>query len=112
MDAVWYIKIDGREEGPYSVGQLKRDCRITPDTLVRKKGSKSWTPIRYVAELKEIFADEESVPLHQKKKGKELSLATDELVLDYRNDNFPFLFFWILIMTLILSYILNRLNAS
>ena len=63
----WYIWINGVQEGPYNIQDLKNHLEITPDTLVWKKGFENWISIRKVAELKEVFKDKpESQPLHQK----------------------------------------------
>ena len=64
----WYIWINGAEEGPYSIQDLKNYRNLTPDTLVWKKGFKAWVSMRSVPELKEVFKDKPpSQPLHQKK---------------------------------------------
>ena len=60
MEKIWYIEINEKREGPYNVVELKRDYRITPDTLVWRPGFTIWVPIGTVVELQVIFKDEES----------------------------------------------------
>lgn len=55
----WFLFIQGQKEGPYDIGELKHDHRITPDTLVWKKGFQEWIPARFVFELNVLFQDEE-----------------------------------------------------
>jgi hypothetical protein len=55
---IWYILIDNQEEGPYSAADLRKDRRLSPYTLVRRVGSKTWRPIGKVKELKSVFEDE------------------------------------------------------
>lgn len=56
----WYIKIDGKKEGPYSYNQLRDHPFVTPFTLAQKKmaikGKKSqWRMMGQIAELKSLF---------------------------------------------------------
>ena len=61
MNKIWYINVEGREEGPYSFLDLKRDPRLTPDLLVRRNDwpKNQWIPIRNVKELQDLFKDDE-----------------------------------------------------
>lgn len=109
-EKVWFIKINGNSEGPLSINDLKFDKRITPDTLVWKEGFPKWIPIRYVQELKEIFKDEEA---EQKPKDQELPIKftkiDDEITLDLHYNPLPFLF-WILILITLLLYFIFDIN--
>ncbi len=60
MKKIWYIKINGKQKGPYTVDQLKRIKEITPDTLAWSVELKAWIPIREIPELQEIFKDPKS----------------------------------------------------
>ncbi len=53
------ILINEEEEGPYSIVQLRADRRITPQTLVRRIGTRKWRAIGSVKELRAVFEDEE-----------------------------------------------------
>lgn len=55
---VWYILIEGNEEGPYSIGQLRHDLRVKPETLARRSDWDKWLPIYKIKELKKIFEEE------------------------------------------------------
>lgn len=104
MEKVWFIKVDDIEEGPFSFAELKRHPRLTPDTLVRKKGSSLWTLIRHVAELKKVFEDIPAVvPSASEDEGlpeNNLQVEKDELLLDASNDTPPYLF-WLLMITVL-----------
>lgn len=112
MDKIWFIQINGKEEGPYTIQELKNDSRITPDTLVRKIQSDDWKPARYVLELQEIFKDEkpnETQEEESKKAGIEGAALNDLVVLSLK-ENTPNFLFWIVITLLVLSYILYQIN--
>ena len=98
---IWFVKFDDRQEGPFSLLQLKRDHRITPETLVWREGFSKWVPIGKVAELKEVFADEEKEPQKEEKISSPPSVQ-DELVLDMRLD--PYSFLWITLLLVLLTY--------
>ncbi len=123
MKKTWYIKIRGKQKGPYTLDQLKRNREITPDTLVWSPEFEAWIPIRNIPELQEIFKDpgkpkkepgfpeeedeEEDGILGMAKKGKKLA---PELVLEFQSPP-PFTFFWLWIalasLALILLHIFN-----
>jgi hypothetical protein len=106
MEKIWYIKVNSIPEGPFSVRELKRDRRITPNTLVWREGFAKWVAIRYVVELKEVFADDES-PDYEKKEEKPFPSRIpdrEELALDLRID--PPRFFWLLVIAIILIYLI------
>lgn len=78
----WYIKIDGKKEGPYSYNQLKGHPFVTPFTLAQKKmpikGKKSqWRMMGQIAELKSLFQATESA---QGAKGRKKGQFADVLV--------------------------------
>ncbi len=107
--AVWFIFIQGKQEGPYSVLELKRDLRITPDTLVWKEGFLHWVPIRQVLELKEVFADD-SKPKQTDEEAQwfklnEASLDQQKELALHLGRDLPPILFWILVGLIILSYI-------
>lgn len=107
MEKIWFIQLDGHQEGPFSVDELRHDSRITPDTFVWKEGFRKWIPIRYVSELKNLFKDPESLEPQESEEDKKiigLRKGKDELVLDLQKD-FPPLLFWILIILIIASYL-------
>lgn len=107
----WFIIVEGRQEGPYSLLELSRDKRITPDTLVWKKGFEKWIAIRNVRELKELFEDKpEGKPLHEKSKEKKPSLLDAEQdTLAISQDPFQFTL-WLLVILLILLYLFYQMR--
>lgn len=105
LKKIWYIRVENREEGPFSTAELRRDRRVTPFTLVWKKGMKNWLPAGKIPELASLFID--STPLHLAKQKNPLQLR-QELVLDSSQD--PFLFiFWLIITLIILFYVWTKL---
>ncbi len=58
----WFIQLDGHSEGPFSIEDLKKEYRITPDTLAWREGQGEWLPMRSIPELKEVFADDNQAP--------------------------------------------------
>lgn len=110
MNKIWFIWIDGMKEGPYNAIDLKRDPRITPDTLVWKEGFKEWKAIRHVGELKEIFKDKpESKPLHENTPLPIGKGAPEEEALTLQNDPFQF-YLWLLVIVLITLYLFYQIN--
>lgn len=113
MEKIWFIKIAQTREGPFSFQELRGDPRVTPDTLVWRKGFQDWIPIRKVPELKDLFKDGKSLheigPSFKKKplpiKGKE------ELVLDFQKGPPPFLIVILIVILILLSlYSLNMFS--
>lgn len=104
---VWYIIIEHQQEGPYSLQDLKRNRRFTPDTLVWKKGFSEWIAARFVPEILEIFKDEvESQSVHDRFKGK--AVGTDlgqesQATLTLQQDPYQ-IFLWILVLLLVFIY--------
>ncbi len=101
IEPQWYLLIEKRQWGPYSLAELKKDPRFTPDTLVRKKGTKTWTQARFIPELKQLFKDEEplSTPLFDFKRGE----GGAQAAIAMRPDPFPF-FILFLVVILVLFY--------
>ncbi|HEY4831408.1 MAG TPA: DUF4339 domain-containing protein [Waddliaceae bacterium] len=107
-EKIWYIKIDNKEEGPYSFEDLKGDERITPDILARKENHLLWRPIRKIAELRRLFFDEESFDSEE-----EIASVPprDELTLVMQQD--PSYFFWWLLLAIVLvAYIIYIYTAE
>jgi GYF domain 2 len=110
MKKEWFIKINNKEEGPFSSKELKRHPLVTPDTLVRKKNQSSWIPIRFVVELKEVFEDEpEGTPLHEPSPIP-TPIGPDQATLTLQQDPFQFIL-WLLVLLIILTYTAYRLYA-
>lgn len=110
MEKKWFILINGRKEGPYRVSQLRRDSRVTPDTLVWRQGLPHWMPIRKVPELEAVFIEDK--PLHPGLlTGKQVfkkSKDKEEIALDLQKDPPPLLL-WILLVIFVLIYITYKL---
>jgi hypothetical protein len=101
MEKIWYIKIWGKQLGPYSIEQLKCMPEVTPDTLVWYPKLKKWVPMRSIPELKEVFKDsEEDVDEEEQPCIKDKKL-TNELVLELQTDPPPLPFWFFVILTAI-----------
>lgn len=110
MQKEWYILIEGQKEGPFSLPELKQDPRLTPDTLVWRKGFKDWVAIRFVPELKAVFEDEpESKPLHEEAEPPTPTNLPTEETLAIRQDP-PQLFLWIIVLILLILYLFYLVN--
>lgn len=106
VEKIWYILINEQKEGPYSLLDLRRDERITPDTLVWKEGFKNWVPIRTVPELKVIFEDqteeeEEKDEENEKKAIKKKVEETDVIAI---RSVPPYHYIWLIIAFLMIFY--------
>lgn len=104
MDKIWYIKIHGSREGPYSIMDLRRDKRITPDTLVWRQGFDRWQKIRYVPELKAVFEDSESTNEPRGKFKFPEVPSDEEIVLDAQEGRDPNRWLWIVLIAILLFY--------
>lgn len=107
MNKIWYILVNGKEEGPFSVEELKNETLITPDTLAWKEGFEKWIPIRNIPELQIIFKDEEEVKSDEDDENnlKLPSLSQtedDQLILDMQSS--PPFFWWLIFIIIILCY--------
>lgn len=109
----WFIIIDNRQEGPYSIQDLKRDLRFTPDTLVWKQGFIKWLPARAVQEIAEVFEDETESQTTQKPNfnhpvGSDLGQES-QATLTLRQDPYQF-FLWVIVLLLIIIYTYTRFS--
>ena len=104
---IWFIDIEGEQEGPFSYLELEKDARLTPNTLVWKEGFEKWLPISKVSELKGLFHDDDETT--QEFEPKPLA-SEDEIALEYQKD--PRTYLWVLLLLLAASYILYQLFAD
>lgn len=104
MERIWYIKVYGSREGPYSALDLKRDRRITPDTLVWRKGFDRWQQIRYVPELQCVFEDEPQPDKEENHLEFGQPPEDDEIALDIRGSKDPNRWLWFLLIAILLLY--------
>lgn len=102
----WWIRFGEVSEGPFSIMQLRSDTRVTPDTLVWKKGFPTWVPIRNVDELKILFVDSQEQDLP--KKEETTPQVDDELVIEAQKDPYDF-FYWLLLAVVIICYVLYQI---
>ncbi|MFN4174263.1 MAG: DUF4339 domain-containing protein [Parachlamydiaceae bacterium] len=108
MDKIWYIIIDGATLGPFTELELRRRDGITPDTLCWREGFAGWMAMRDVPELKKVFEDDEPLETSEELEGEEGEKSPDgELALAVKDPNY--VFWWLVIAALILSYILSKL---
>jgi hypothetical protein len=105
MEKIWIILIDGREEGPYSIQDLKAHSRFTPDTLTRKAHTKQWQAARDIAELKRVFKDDERETVEIECEPVKAP-PSDEIVMDWEEP--PQTYLWLIVAALLLLYILYR----
>ncbi len=92
MEKIWYILLSGKQEGPYSLMELRSNAKITPDTLVWKEGFAEWIPMRNVPELAQVFQDETKTPDEKDLKPPLVIGADEQLAIDMQ-PSLPNLFF-------------------
>lgn len=102
----WFIIVEQKQEGPFKIGDLKRDPRFTPDTLVWRKGFTEWTPARFVPELQDIFKDGNTSPNVQDR--DRATLSPGQAILTLQQDPYPS-FLWLLLFLLIVFYTLYQI---
>jgi hypothetical protein len=110
MKKEWYILIEGKKEGPYSIGQLRLHPKFTPDTLVWKEGFLNWVPAGQIKELDNAFKDEKK-ELQVGFKQVEDNLRLTEVILTARLNPF-FIAWWFFIILIVLLYSFYRLYFS
>jgi hypothetical protein len=100
MKKIWYLDIRGHLEGPYSIRDLRRDSRVTPDTLVWREGFAHSVPIRNVPELKAVFSDEEK-PREKGDLKTGIKRLNDTMILEMSQEP-PFLMWVVVLLVLFL----------
>ncbi len=104
----WYILIQGKQQGPYSLKDLHSHSHFTPDTLVWKKGFAHWKMARHVPELKEVFKDQKkNVPPEEEALNSEAGsgYGQKQMTLALHHDPYQF-WLWVLIFLIILFYVI------
>ena len=101
---IWYITTDGNKEGPLSFKDLKSHPRITPLTLVWKKGFKNWVPMGSVPELSKIF---EKRVEERNKHHPTLKNGPESVLEEGRIGFFPSIW-WVILAVVLISYALIR----
>lgn len=101
-EPLWFIKIEGKEEGPYSFDQLRRDFRLTPDTLIRRAHSKKFAPIKSFKELKELFKEEKK----KEEEARKVEWPKDDILERDAQNPGPFIDFLVLILIVSLLWMI------
>ncbi len=105
----WYCLFRGRKEGPFSLADLKRHPRFTPDTLVWKKGFPQWVKASKIRELEKIFKEEKQRSKGEKN-GKDKRTFQGAEILTARQTPPPYIVFLIIVMIFVfLTYYLYYL---
>lgn len=88
MKKIWFVDIDDKLYGPFTVAELRNFPGLTPDTLIWRKGLLTSIPLRHIPELQEIFEDSEPLNPGSESKPKQSKVlltrtgAADEMALD------------------------------
>lgn len=96
MEKIWYVEIKGIREGPYSIDDLKRHRRITPETLAWRPGFELWIPIKNIPELMWYLFHEGEEPEEETRRGLKGATGKEELAIDFSQKSPPSLILWIL----------------
>lgn len=111
MEKEWFIIVQDRQEGPYSLKDLRSHPYFNPDTLVWKKGFSEWKRARFILELKEVFKDQrENTPVEEERTTSEVGCGQEQMTLTMQQDPYQF-WLWILIFLIILFYIAYQLDG-
>ncbi len=102
----WFVLVQDRKLGPFSIEELRRKKFITPDTLVWKKGFTKWKKAGLVKELASVFKDEPQ-PLSKKKDTYQTPPKYNE-ILELGMPSGNWLWWWALFI-LALLYAIYRL---
>lgn len=108
----WYVLVDGFEEGPYSISDLKVHPRVNPETPVRKENEKAWRAIKTVPELRGYFQDSNDQEEEKPAKADEIEpglTPSDELTISIPEDPSPF-WLWVVVILSILLYVILQKN--
>lgn len=107
----WFIIVQNKQQGPYSIKDLRAHPYFTPDTLVWKNGFSQWKKARSVPELKEAFRDQEKKsPAKEEIHRNDAGYGQRQMILTLQHDPYPFLL-WILIFLIILFYVIYQLDG-
>lgn len=109
----WYLIINGKKNGPFSISDLKRDKSVTPDSLIWKEGFDQPIPIRLIPELKDLFKDDQNIDEDEEENNKSLANLTPkgEIVIDW-HETPPSLFLWFLLLIIVIVYVLYQSQAG
>lgn len=101
----WYCLFHGRKEGPFSLSELKKHPRFTPDTLVWKEGFKEWVRAGDVRALDVVFKDEKK---GRRKREEERSLPRGTDILTAGRSLPPPFWFLVLLVVFFLLWVLSQ----
>lgn len=107
----WFTVYENRQEGPFSQKELMIDVRLTPETLVWKKGMKDWIKVKEVQELKFAFEDHTEVSEKDEEEFNEViqpKFEHEEETLTMQMEPYQYSL-WILIILIVLIYILFQI---
>lgn len=107
MEKTWYIKIKGKQKGPYTLRQLKYNLQITPETLVWNPQLSAWVPLRSILELLEIFKDPEPLKDITQDLNQTVEHSSSTLILELQREPPPFI--WILLIAILMLLILIQI---
>lgn len=99
MKKEWYIRIEERTEGPYSLEELQDDPRITLTTLAWKEGMARWLPIYQIPELTKLFIKP------KKRKIEEIEPAEGDVTTLTLQLDPSYYILWALLFLILLLYV-------
>ena len=99
----WYCLFKGKKEGPYSLMELRRHPRFTPDTFVWRKGFSKWVKASTVREIAKIFREEEKRSENQKKGPEKRTSRGDDILAAIQT---PPPYFWLFAFIMIIIFLL------
>jgi hypothetical protein len=103
VEKIWFIIIAGNKEGPFSFLDLKKDDRISPDTLAWRQGFPDWLPIRDIKELEDLFKEEPPVAAPEEEEQTSPATLQDDEVMALKKD--PYFSLWVLLAVILVVYV-------
>lgn len=105
---IYYIIINKEKQGPLSFNDLKSHPRISPLTLVWKKGFKNWVPMGSIPDLRVIFEKKA-----EKKDQNHPPLKNEpEIVMEEGRFGFFPSLWWVILAVVLIIFVLFRFWIS
>lgn len=107
----WYIIENGNKIGPFSIADLGKLPGFNANTLVWREGMA--TPLRafQVPELSQLFENSDDTENDNNLKQASPIPSADELVLDYDRGRPPNIYWFVLLLTILVLWLIQLLMS-
>ena len=116
-EKIWYVYLDGAQQGPFAVSALGGVVGFSPDSFVWREGLADWVPAGTLPELAPLFKDQDTPDDEwyddedddeEEKSGARRLPDGGTAVIKMEPNQF---IFWFVIILLIITYMLYRQGA-